>query len=250
MAQKILVEVCANSVESAIAGQKGGADRIELCANLLEGGTTPSFAAIETARERLSIKLNVIIRPRGSDFLYNELEYSMMKRDIKICKNTGVDGVVIGILDKFGNIDKKRTEELVSIARPMSVTFHRAFDMSNDPYKALSDLIELGVDRILTSGQRVSVADGLELLASLVKKAGDSVIIMPGCGITSENIVHIAKTAGAKEYHMTGNRSVQSLMEYKNPFVTMGDMDTISEYSYEVTDEEEIRRIVSLLKTI
>lgn len=247
MGNKIIIEVCANSVESAIAAQQGGAQRVELCSNLIEGGTTPSFASIEIARRLLSIKLNVLIRPRGGDFLYNELEFNIMKRDIEVCKNLGVDGVVIGILDEDGNIDKNRTKELIEVARPMSVTFHRAFDMANDPFLALSALVEIGIDRLLTSGQKDKVTDSLSLIENLVYKAGDRLSIMPGGGISSSNIKDIVMATNAKEYHMTGLKDIPSRMKYKNPQVSMGDDHDIPEYAISVTDSEEIRRIVSLV---
>ncbi len=247
MKKKIIIEVCANSVESALAAQKGGAQRVELCSNLIEGGTTPGFASIEIARKLLSIKLNVLIRPRGGDFLYNDLEFNIMKRDIEVCKNLGIDGVVIGILDEDGNIDKIRTLELIEVARPMSVTFHRAFDMANEPFVALSALIELGVDRLLTSGQRNKVTDNLSLIDKLVKKAGNRLSVMPGGGISSSNIKDIAMATNAREYHMTGKKDIASRMKYKNPQVSMGDDHNIPEYAISVTDSEEIRRIVSLV---
>ena len=247
MKQKIIIEVCANSVESALAAQQGGAQRVELCSNLIEGGTTPGFASIEIARKLLSIKLNVLIRPRGGDFLYNDLEFNIMKRDIEVCKNLGIDGVVIGILDEDGNIDKDRTSELIQVARPMSVTFHRAFDMANEPFVALSALIELGVDRLLTSGQRDKVTDNLSLIDKLVKKAGNRLSVMPAGGISSSNIKDIAMATNAREYHMTGKKDIPSRMKYKNPKVSMGDDHDIPEYAISVTDSEEIRRIVSLV---
>jgi copper homeostasis protein len=247
MKKNITVEVCANSVESALAAQSGGAHRVELCSSLSEGGITPSYASIEIARKRLSIRLNVLIRPRGGDFLYTDLEFELMKRDIEVCKNLGVDGVVIGILDENGNIDTTRTMDLIRIARPMSVTFHRAFDMANDPFVALSDLIRLGVDRLLTSGQKDKVTDNLPLIKKLVDLSGGSVSIMPGGGISSQNIQNIILSTNVLECHMTGKKDIPSRMKYKNPEVSMGDNHELPEYATSVTDAEEIRRIVSLV---
>src|SRR4029079_2315147 len=151
--------------------------RVELCDNLLEGGTTPSAGTIELARQHLTIALNVIIRPRGGDFCYSKIEFEIMRRDIELVKLMGADGVVIGILNPNGTIDKARTRTLVELARPMTVTFHKAFDMTRDPFAALDTLIELGVDRVLTSGQESSVLEGLDVVRALVKRAGRKIII-------------------------------------------------------------------------
>ena len=159
----IKTEICINSPESAVAAQQGGADRVELCANLLEGGTTPSLGAVKLARERIEIGLHVIIRPRGGDFLFNEFEVETMKEDIVAIKACGADGVVIGSLLPDGTIDRPQIETLIKLARPMSVTFHRAFDMCQDPAKSLEELIDMGVDRVLTSGQEESVIEGIQL---------------------------------------------------------------------------------------
>ena len=164
MNDKYLIEVCAAHVQSAIAAQEGGAKRVELCDNLYEGGTTPGYAAIKVTREKLNIGINVMIRPRGSDFCYSDLEFEMMKEDIKVCKELGVDGVVFGILLPDGNVDIERTNILVELAKPMSITFHRAFDVTPDPFKALEDIIDLGIDRILTAGQKNTVPDGKQLI--------------------------------------------------------------------------------------
>jgi copper homeostasis protein len=245
MNKKIIIEVCANSIDSALAAQQGGADRIELCCNLIEGGTTPSFATIEFARSLLSIRLNVLIRPRGGDFLYSNLEFEIMKRDIEVCKKMGVDGVVFGVLDENGNIDKVRTKELIKAARPMNVTFHRAFDMSNDPFQALSVLMDMGVERLLTSGQQEKALDGISLIEKLVTLAGDKIIIMPGSGITSRNIKEIILATGAKEYHMTGKKGMKSRMTFKNTQISMGGDSEVPEYLISITDADEISRVVS-----
>ena len=166
------VEICVDSAEGACAAERGGADRVELCDNLLEGGTTPSAGCIRVARRRLKIGLQVIIRPRGGDFLYNEVELEVMREDIRIAKDFGANGVVLGCLTASGDIDRIRTEELITLARPLNVTFHRAFDMCRDPKQALEDLISLGADRVLTSGQEASCLEGLELLVELQRQAG------------------------------------------------------------------------------
>src|SRR5690349_2336120 len=168
---KITIEVCVDSVESAMAAERGGADRVELCDNLLEGGTTPSAGTIKVARQQLKIGLQVIIRPRGGDFLYNDHEIDVMKEDIRTAKELGANGVVIGCLTAEGDIDRDLTRQLLELARPMNVTFHRAFDMCRDPQRGLEDLVALGADRVLTSGQEASCLEGLELLAALQKQA-------------------------------------------------------------------------------
>jgi copper homeostasis protein len=236
---KLIIEVCVDSVESAMAAERGGADRVELCDNLLEGGTTPSAGAIAIARDRLGIKLQVIIRPRGGDFCYSEVEFAVMQHDIALAKQLGADGVVIGILTPEGAIDISRTRALIELARPLSVTFHRAFDMARDPYRALEDLIGLGIDRILTSGQEPSVIEGLDLIAELVQLAGDRVIIMPGGG-TERNIGKVVARSGVREVHVTGTTSVESAMQFRNQRVFMGGELRPPEYARLTTDPEKI----------
>ena len=239
---KLIIEVCVDSVESAMAAERGGADRVELCDNLLEGGTTPSAGAIAIARKRLGIKLHVIIRPRGGDFCYSEVEFAVMRHDVALAKQLGADGVVIGILTSDGEIDIERTRELIELARPLSITFHRAFDMSRDPYRALEDLIGLGDDRILTSGQEPSVIEGLDLIAELVQIAGDRVIIMPGGG-TERNVDKVVARSGVCEVHVTGTTSVESAMHFRNQRVFMGGELRPPEYTRLTTDPERIRQL-------
>jgi copper homeostasis protein len=243
-----IIEACVNSVVSALEAEKGGAHRVELCDNLLEGGTTPSAASIQLAGKILSIDLNVIVRPRGGDFFYSDVEFEIMKSDILATKELGADGVVIGILDVDGRVDKTRTQELIDLAQPLSVTFHRAFDMTSDPFQALHDLIEMKVDRILTSGQKNAAVEGIELISALVKEAGDRVSIMPGCGITPENIERLAEETGAKEFHVFAMKRVESPMKFRNQETLMGEPLKISEYETSVTDAEVIEEIVSKLQ--
>jgi copper homeostasis protein len=242
----MLIEACVESVESAVAAGKGGAGRVELCAALLEGGLTPSAGAIGLARERLSIGLHVIIRPRGGDFLYSDDEHAVILRDIEVAKKAGADGVVIGVLDADARVDEARTRELVECARPMSVTFHRAFDMARDPLDALETLVDIGVDRILTSGQEESAMAGLELLSDLVKRAGDRIIIMPAGNIHENNVEKIARETAARELHVTGFRGVDSGMQFRNPRVFMGGLLRPPEYTRSVTDAGEIGNLVRL----
>ena len=215
-------EICANSVASCIAAQEGGADRVELCSGIPEGGTTPSFGMIRKARASIDIALNVIIRPRGGDFLYSVDELEEMIHDIRIAKELGADGLVFGCLTKEGNIDKEAMSKLMEAAKDLPVTFHRAFDHSADPMTALEDIIELGCARILTSGCRPTAMEGSGLLAELVKAAGERIIIMPGCGVNEGNIAEIARLSGAREFHFSAREPVESGMLFRNPDVAMG----------------------------
>lgn len=239
-----------DSAESAIAAEAGGAGRVELCDNLLEGGTTPSAGTIELARENLKIALNVIIRPRGGDFVYSPIEFEIMRRDIEVAANLGADGVVIGILKPNGSIDKERTRELVELARPMSVTFHKAFDMTRHPFAALETLIELGVDRVLTSGQEQSVIEGLDLVRALVKQAGKRIIVMPGGKVRARNIQEIIKATGAREFHAVATTDTESPMQFRNPRVFMGGTFRPPEYSRAVTDANAVRQLVQAGKKL
>lgn len=247
LAKRHLLEVCVDSAESAIAAQEGGADRVELCDNLMEGGTTPSAGTIELARKHLTIGMNVIIRPRGGDFCYSDLEFEIMKRDIEFARQSGANGVVVGLLNHDGTIDKERSRLLIELARPMSVTFHRAFDMTCDPFEALEDLIAIGVNRVLTSGQENSVLEGLDLITELVQRAGDRIIIMPGGGITERNLKNIVARSRAHEFHVVGTTGVESPMRYRNPRPFMGGELRPPEYSRNVTDPARVKQFVSTL---
>lgn len=247
---KFCLEICVDSVESAIDAQNAGANRVELCNNLIEGGTTPGFGTISSARNSLSIGLNVIIRPRGGDFLYSDLEFDIMRREIDQCGEGGVDGIVLGILEPDGAIDIERTARLIEFARPMSATFHRAFDMSGDPVKSLEDVIACGADRLLTSGQKNKASEGAELIGQLVSQADDRIIIMPGSGINESNIEEIASKTGAMEFHLTGRKIIESEMIYCKKNISMGGIPGISEFSRKVADPDMIERIVHILKNI
>ncbi|PTS97673.1 copper homeostasis protein CutC [Pedobacter sp. HMWF019] len=238
----INMEVCANSVRSALAAQEGGAIRVELCDNLPEGGTTPSYAQILLAKKMLSLQVYPIIRPRGGDFLYNDLEFELMKEDIQVCKSLNCDGVVIGILNADGSIDKERCKILVDLASPLPVTFHRAFDMSNDLEKALEDVIETGCERILTSGGESSALKGVQTLTKLIKKAAGRIRIMPGAGINESNIAEIIQKTGATEFHASARTAVSSKMTFKNQQATMG--SSSDEYSYLLTNSETVKNMI------
>lgn len=218
-------EICANSVASCVAAQDGGADRVELCAGIPEGGTTPSYGMIRSARESISIGLNVIIRPRGGDFLYSREEISEMVYDTKMARELGADGLVFGCLRPDGSVDKEAMKVLMEAAGDIPVTFHRAFDHTADPFQALEDIIELGCARILTSGCMPTALEGAPLLRRLVEKAGDRIIIMPGCGVKEGNIAEIARLTGACEFHFSAREPVESGMMFRNPDVVMGTED-------------------------
>jgi copper homeostasis protein len=247
---KFKLEICVDNVESAIMAQNAGADRIELCTNLPEGGTTPGFGMISFVRNNLTIAVNVIIRPRGGDFLYSDPEYDIMRREIVACAECGIDGVVLGILLPGGEIDIERTAKLVEHARPMSVTFHRAFDMCYDPFIGLEDIIAAGADRLLTSGQKNKAEDGTGLISDLIAAADGRIIIMPGSGINSSNILTIAKETRAKEFHLTGRKVIESDMIFHQPGISMGGSSDLPEFSRKVIDPDVIRSIINNLNLI
>ncbi|WP_129715630.1 copper homeostasis protein CutC [Pedobacter sp. SYP-B3415] len=241
------IEVCANSLPSALAAQEGGAIRVEFCDNLAEGGTTPSAGQLQLAREMLGIELWPIIRPRGGDFLYTGLEYSVMKADIEFCKSTGCDGIVTGILDQDGNIDLARMAELIALAAPLPVAFHRAFDMTNAPCQALEDLIRLGIVRILTSGAGKSAIAGKDTIADLVRQAAGRIEIMPGAGVNAQNIAELA-TTGAEQFHASCKVHIPSNMLFRNTDALMGSLT--DEYSFEQTTPEKVRELVDALNSL
>jgi copper homeostasis protein len=243
----LLLEICAGSVTSCLAAQEGGASRVEFCDNLLEGGTTPSYGAIASARERLQIALNVIIRPRGGDFLYSDIEFDVMERDILACKKLGVDGVVIGLLTADGDIDVIRTRALVELARPMQVTFHRAFDVARDPFKALEDVISTGCNRLLTSGQEANALDGAALISKLRVAAGERLVVMPGAGVRLNNIAQLVAETGCIEFHTSGRAPFASGMRYRNERVKMGGPGQ-DEYALVETSAELVKQIVAKAK--
>ena len=244
-------EICANSVESCLAAQEGGADRVELCAGISEGGTTPSYGEIKLARKLLTkTKLHVIIRPRGGDFLYTPLELERMEEDIRICRDLGVDGVVFGCLTEEGEVDKEANRRLVELARPMSVTFHRAFDRTADPMKALEDIISLGCNRILTSGQQPKAIDGINLLAQLEKKLKEyplpPIQLLAGSGVNEDNIRQIFDATGIHEYHFSARVNVVSKMKHYNHEVYMGAKGADESNSL-VTSAEKVRNTIKQL---
>lgn len=244
------LEICVDSVESAVNAQEAGADRVELCDNLSEGGTTPGFGTIISARNNLFIDINVIIRPRGGDFLYSDIEYDIMRRDIEICGENGINGIVLGILHAGGAIDLERTSKLIELAAPMTVTFHRAFDMCSDPVQGLEDIIASGAVRLLTSGQKNNAKDGVELIRQMAIQTGERMIIMPGGGIDETNIAFIASTTKTREFHLTGRKTIDSQMIFRRQGISMGSIPGSNEFTRKVADTGRIRKIIAILKAI
>jgi len=245
-----LVEICVDSVESACDAEDAGAGRVELCSALSEGGITPSCGLITLVRKNISIELNVIIRPRGGDFLYNDTDLCVMRNDIDNAGEAGANGIVTGILMRDGNIDLERMARLVEYAYPMNVTFHRAFDMCRDPYRAVEDVISTGATRLLTSGQERKAIEGISLIKELVEITDERLIIMPGGGIDEYNISSIATATGAREFHLSAGRTIESQMQYRRKGLSMGNTSATSEYQLRIADAERIRAVVKSLKKV
>jgi len=242
MNKKFDIEVCVSSLEMAMEAEKGGADRIELCANLLEGGTTPSPALIKMAKESLKISTMVMIRPRGGDFCYSDIEFETMRNDILYCKSLNIDGVVLGILNPNGTIDKQRTKQLVEQAHPMKVCFHRAIDMTKDYIQAFKDILECGCDRILTSGGENKAIDGVNQIAEIMENQ-DRIEIMVGSGVSNENAKEIYQKTGVKHFHLSAKTYKTSRMTYRNPKISMGGISEVPEYDIIYTDPKKIKAL-------
>jgi len=240
----VILEIAANSIASALAAQEGGAGRVELCAALELGGLTPSYAQIALSREKLSIPLYILIRPRAGDFLYSDLECETMLRDIEACAKAGCDGVVVGVLDAEGHVDMPRCRSLIAAAGNMGVTFHRAFDLTRDPLSALEDVIALGCERVLTSGAQASAIEGAELIRQLVELAAGRIVVMPGAGVNAENIRTLREITGANEFHASAKRQHASSMRWQPTSLT--DMQG-GEWR---SDVEEIRNIGTALNSV
>lgn len=234
-----LLEIIGFDIESCRIAQAAGAGRIELCGGPGEGGTTPSYAFIKSARKALQIPLYAMIRPRGGDFLYSIDEFEIMKADILQCKQLGCDGVVFGLLNTDGSIDKKRAAQIVELAYPMGATFHRAFDRCANPFEALEHIIETGCERILTSGQQPTAAEGAALINNLIKQANERITIMPGGGVNSSNIIELAQKTGASEFHASAKMAKKSSMEYAG---------NLNEPQQHVSvDAEEVKKMIKQL---
>lgn len=255
-----LLEICLDSVESAVNAQRGGADRVELCAGLPEGGTTPSAGMIAAVRKQISIGLQVMIRPRGGDFCFSDEEFGIMQRDILIAKQLGAGGVVFGLLTLEGRIDRPRMQQLIALARPLQVTCHRAFDMASDLASALQCLISLGVDRVLTSGGQRSAIDAMPTLKQLVQQAADSPgaanpgmephISVMACGeISISNVKAVVKYTGVSSVHAGLSESQPSAMRFRNSRITMGSLPG-SEYQRAIVSESSVRELRAALDSV
>lgn len=243
----MILEVCADSVASAVAAERGGADRIELCSDLLEGGITPGPGLISVVRSRLKIDVFVMIRPRGGDFLYSEDEFEVMQQDMDEARRLGASGFVLGILTEHAAIDVERTRELVKRAHHLPVTFHRAIDMTPDPLSSLEDVIATGAKRVLSSGGAANVVRGSGLLRSMREAAGNRVTIMAGGGLTLKTVQHVVEATGIREYHASLRKAMQSPTDFHKRGVALGEVRD-REYLRYATDEEDVRAVVNSLK--
>jgi copper homeostasis protein len=237
----ITVEICIDSTDSAVAAERGGAQRVELCSDLVEGGITPSAGLIATVRQKVKIGLQVMIRPRGGDFYYSAEEFDIMRRDIRMAKQLGANGVVFGLLNVDGSVEVERTRELVELARPLNVTYHRAFDMARDLDKSLEDVIETGADRILTSGAEVAAA--VPILKRLIVAAGQRIIILAGGGLKPHNAPKVIGETGAKEIHAGLRTTKEGPMQYRNEKLVMGTIPGL-EYNRTIVLEKDVSALV------
>lgn len=245
--ENFILECCVDSVESALNAVKGGASRLELCANLPIGGTTPDLALYHRIRKESEIRIHALIRPRFGDFCYSNYEMDLMREQIRMFRQEKAQAVVIGVLNEDGELNLQAMERLIQEADGMSVTLHRAFDMCRDPFQALEDAVSLGVDTILTSGQRQSAWEGRELLAELVRKAAGRIDIMSGGGISADVIRRLRPITGGTSYHMSGKVTLQSPMRYRKAEVSMG-LPSLSEYEIWQTSGEKVAEAVQALR--
>ncbi|MFN3299048.1 MAG: copper homeostasis protein CutC [Sediminibacterium sp.] len=236
----MLLEICVFNTATAIAAEQAGADRIELCENYANGGTTPSYGYLKTVREKISIPVFPMIRPRGGDYFHTQDEIDLILKDILLCKELLFEGVVFGLLNQDGSIDQENTAKLVDAAYPLDVTFHRAFDRCKDPLGSLETLIQCGCTRVLTSGQYPKVTDGLPLVKTLVEQANDRIIIMPGSGLNSSNVQHIIETAGVNEVHTSARTRIPSTTTFRNPLMP-------EDFDIDFVDVDEIKKIKSII---
>lgn len=242
----MIIEIAVFNLESAITASNAGASRIELCSAPAEGGLTPSAATMRLARKYVKIPIHVMIRPREGDFCYSEKEFETMLLDVAAAKIAGMDGVVAGILNPDGTVDKERTTIIVDEAFPMNVTFHRAFDMARDQDEAMETIIHTGCTRILTSGGQQTALQGIVKLAELVIKAGNRIAVMPGSGINPDNVKQIAEFTRAGEIHLSARKFVPGKMNFKQNVVTMGGRVTIPDYELQLPDGELINKILKM----
>lgn len=238
--EKFILECCVDSVESAIAAQEGGANRLELCGNLIIGGTSPSLALYNEIRKNTDIKIHVLLRPRFGDFLYTDHEMNILKEEVIMFREAGADGIVIGCLDADGELDVPKMKMLLAERGNMSVTLHRAFDVAKDPYKVLEQCKELGINTILTSGQKNSVMEGADLITELVEKAEGKVDILAGAGVSAPVIEKMLQIAPLKSFHMSGKVTLDSEMKYRKEGVSMG-LPSLSEFEVFRTVASNVR---------
>jgi copper homeostasis protein len=243
------LEICIDSVESAMAAERGGAERVELCSDLIEGGITPSAGLIASVRSHISIGLFVMIRPRGGDFCYSDLEFEVMQSEIKHARSLGADGIVLGLLDQDACVEVVRTRQLVELARPLAVAFHRAIDMTPYLPAALEDVIATGASRVLTSGGAPNAISGMRQIAQLVKNANGRIAVMPGGGITPENIASLAEATGATEFHSSARTAFPSPVRFRKQGIAMGDVPD-REYERFSVSEEKVRALVGALERL
>lgn len=243
------LEVCADSVESVLAAESGGATRIELCRNLVIGGTTPDSGLVKEIRKHSDIRIHILMRPRYGDFLYSDYEFEIMKDEIAMFRELGVQGVVIGMLRPDGHLDIERMRKLKEAAGDMSVTLHRAFDLCADPIEAMEQAIEMGIDTILTSGQKESCVEGAELLAKLHERSAGRIVIQAGAGVDKKAVEYLYQKTGLHAYHMSGKKILNSAMKYRRMGVCMG-LPSISEYELMSTDEDKVREVKELLERL
>lgn len=236
----MLLEICVFNTATAVAAEQAGADRIELCENYANGGTTPSYGYLKTVREKIGIPVFPMIRPRGGDYFHTQDEIDIIRKDILLCKELGFDGVVFGLLNQDGTIDQENTARLVEAAYPLDVTFHRAFDRCKNPLEALETLIQCGCTRVLTSGQYPKVTEGLALVKTLVEQSNDRIIIMPGSGLNSSNVQDIIDNTGVSEVHTSARIRVPSTTEFRNPLMP-------EDFDIDFVDADEIKKIKSII---
>ena len=245
---RVLLEICCGSIDDAIEAEKGGADRVELCSALFLGGLTPSMGTIQEVKRRLKIPIMVMVRPRGGGFAYSEAEMASMERDTEAAVENGADGVVFGILRSDGRVDRARSQRIRQLIGKRQAVFHRAFDVTPDPFKALEQLVDLGITRVLTSGQKDTVPEGVELIAELVERAGGRIGILPGGGIRPFNVLEVVERTGCRQVHMTAWGTVRDSSTRARPEVTFGGALRPAEDSYEVTDAALVKKIAGSLR--
>jgi len=245
----VLLEICCGSIDDAIEAEKGGADRVELCSALFLGGLTPSLGTIQEAKRRLKIPIMVMVRPRGGGFAYSEAEFASMERDAEAAVGNGADGVVFGILQSGGKVDIPRCRRIRQLIGERQAVFHRAFDVTPDPFEALEQLVDLGIKRVLTSGQKDSVPEGVELIKKLIERAGSRIEILPGGGIQAWNMKEIIERIGCGQVHLTAWRTISDTSTQARPAIAFGGALYPSEDRYQITDAKLVRQLSAMLRS-